>query len=91
MKTWHLIIFRATRNQTNRRIAVSPVNLGLVNARSIRNKTYIQIDLVIDADIDLLPITETRQGENDVATVKDVSSDGSTFAHVPRKNRRGGA
>ena len=83
---------RATRNQTNRRIAVSPVNLGLVNARSIRNKTDLLIDHLIDGDTDLLAITETwlSPGETDAKTIKDATPDGYTFAHVPRKNRRGG-
>ena len=72
---------RATRNQTNRRIAVSPVNLGLVNARSMRNKTDLLIDHVIGADIDLLPITETwlSPGESDEKTIKDATPDGYTF------------
>ena len=83
---------RATRNQTNRRIAVSPVNLGLVNARSIRNKTDLLIDHLIDGDTDLLAITETwlSPGETVAKTIKDATPDGYTFAHVPRKNRRGG-
>ena len=80
------------RNNFKRRIAVSTVNLGLVNARSIRNKTYLLIDSVIDAEIDLLAITETWlcPGESDTNTIKDVKPAGYTFDHVPRKNRRGG-
>ena len=76
---------RATCNQTNRRIAVSPVNLGLVNARSMRNKTDLLIDHVIGADIDLLSIRETwiSPGESDAKTIKDATPDGYTFAHVP--------
>ena len=73
--------------------ATSILNLGLVNARSIRNKTDLLIDHVIDADIDLLAITETwlSPEESEDKTIKDVTTDGYKFEHVPRKNRRGGA
>ena len=90
-----LVNFSSTgvpRNNSKRRIAVSTVNLGLVNARSKRNKTDLLIDNVIDAEIDLLAITETwlSPGESDTKTIKDVTPAGYTFDHVPRKNRRGG-
>ena len=79
------------RNNAKRRTAVSSVNLGLVNARSIRNKTDLLIDNVIDAEIDLLAITETwlSPGESDIKTIKDVTPAGYKFDHVPWKNRRG--
>ena len=66
-----------SRNNAKRRTAVSSVNLGLVNARSIRNKTDLLIDNVIDAEIDLLAITETwlSPGESDIKTIiKDVTT-----------------
>ena len=68
------------------------MNLGLVNARSIRNKTDLLIDHLIDADTDLLAITETwlSPGETDAKTIKDVTPERYTFAHVQRKNRRDG-
>ena len=47
---------------------------------------------MIDAEIDLLAITETwlSPGESDIKTIKDVTPAGYKFDHVPRKNRRGG-
>ena len=47
---------------------------------------------MIDAEIDLLAITETwlSRGESDIKTIKDVTPAGYTFDHVPRNNIRGG-
>ena len=42
---------RVPRNNSIRRIVTSPVNLGLANARPIRNKTGILIDHMIDVGL----------------------------------------
>ena len=71
--------------------ATSTVTLGLVNACSIRNKTDVFTDQVIDANIDLMAITETwlSPGDKDTKTVKELTPVGYKFVHAPRKNRRG--
>ena len=71
---------------------VVPVKLGIVNARSICNKTEVFTDYVTEVNMDLIAINETwlNIGEKDNKLIKDLTPAYYTFVHLPRKRRRGG-
>lgn len=63
----------------------------LLNARSIRNKTVIIKDLVVDKNIDILAITETwLRPSGDEICIGDLCPTGYGFLHVPRIDSVGG-
>lgn len=68
------------------------VDLVLLNSRSIRNKTLLIKDFVVDHNIDLLALTETwlRQGDEDQTVVNEICPSGYNLLHVPRVSRAGG-
>lgn len=66
-------------------------NFCLLNARSIRNKTSLIKDFLLDSKIDLMALTETwLQGDCDEYSVRDITPPGFTFKHVDRHSRGGG-
>jgi hypothetical protein len=66
--------------------------LGLINARSIVNKTVEISDHIIEHNIDILSITETWLSDHNTHDVElnDICPDGYSIVHVPRLGRRGG-
>ena len=87
--------------RSNRIIPCLPINhisqsrmidVCLLNARSIRNKTLIIKDFVIDNDVDILTLTETwlNPNSNDQTIINSLCPTGYLFQHVPREKREGG-
>ena len=61
------------------------IRLALINAQSVRNKTNMIVDHIIDNDIDVLWITESWLCESgDEKMIKDLTPDGYKFINVPR-------
>ena len=63
---------------------------GLVNARSVNNKTEIVSDFIIEHDLDVLGITETWLQSNDSFTTNNITPSGFSIVSNPRINKRGG-
>jgi len=63
---------------------VEPVHVGLWNARSIRNKTTLITDHVLQHDMDCLLIVESWLNESDPVVVGELTPPGYRFLSVPR-------
>ena len=63
--------------------------MNLLNASSIRNKTLIIKDFVIDSDIDILTLTEMwlNLNSNDQTIMNSIFPREYLFQHVPREKR----
>ena len=72
--------------------ASKPVEFCLLNACSVKNKSFVIKDFIVDDNIDVLAITETWLQANifDQLTVNDICPKGFAFHHLPRKHSRGG-
>ena len=68
------------------------LQLGLLNARSVRNKSLSTADLIIDRKLDILAITETwLKGDiTDNVIVGELVPSGYSILSVPRTDRVGG-
>ena len=62
--------------------------LCVLNARSLRNKSFV--DLVCDSKADLFGVSETWLTVNDTAILSEITPQGYTLHHCPRSDRRGG-
>lgn len=67
-------------------------NFCLLNSRSVRNKTLILKDYVVEHDIDVLALTETwlQPDNTDDLVIKELCPTGYSFLHAPRSTGRGG-
>ena len=66
-------------------------NVALINARSVKNKTLVINEEIIQHDWDILAITETwLKQTGDEAIVTELLPPGYTFHHVARSRGRGG-
>ena len=67
------------------------LTVGSLNIQSVRNKTYIIRDIVINQNIDILSLTETwiTNKEKDDFYVKGLTFPGYEFSHIPRRGNRG--
>ena len=67
-------------------------NFTLVNARSIRNKTLMLNDFIVEHDVDIFAITETwlRDSDFDDFFCFDICPAGYNFFHDPRTTSHGG-
>jgi hypothetical protein len=70
----------------------SRLSFGLINARSIKNKTTSLVDYITDNDIDVIAITETWLGTDgrDRVVEGEVCPPGYNLLHVPRPHGKGG-
>ena len=66
------------------------LRFGMLNARSLRNKSTEFQDYVLEHKLDIVCVCETWLTPDDDATVADLVPTGFTFKHQPRANRRGG-
>ncbi len=66
------------------------VNMALVNARSLLNKTFILNDFFIQHDLDFLFISETWLNVRETHALIELSPDDCTFFSTPRTTGRGG-
>ncbi|XP_046862994.1 uncharacterized protein LOC124456651 [Xenia sp. Carnegie-2017] len=72
--------------------SISTCSFGLINCRSVCNKTLVVKDLVVDKDIDILGITETwlRGNDLDNPVLAELVPSGYSFGHSVRHDSRGG-
>ena len=72
-------------------INLGPVMLGLVNARSIRNKDPLLADTVASHTLDFLCLTEThiRTADSD-SFLRSLTPDGLSLIHRPHSSGTGG-
>ena len=64
--------------------------VGLLNARSVRNKGHAMCETIFDRELDALFLTETWLSESDDVPITDLTPNGYRFLHVARKSKRGG-
>ena len=69
----------------------STTTIGLVNAQSVRNKTDILHDYILEQKIDLCCFDETWLRENDELLIKHLTSKGFAILHHDRKGKIGGS
>ena len=65
-------------------------NLGLINARSVRNKSYKIIDSIHQNNLDILVATETWLGEKDDHIIPEITPEDFQCLRKDRKTGRGG-
>ena len=79
---------------TNNKIKTKPINnslkYGVLNARSINNKTEAVVDFILEHQLDVLCVTETWLQVSDSFTANSVTPNGFSIFSNPRLNRRGG-
>jgi exonuclease III len=61
-----------------------------VNARSLKNKTEVFIDHIIENKIDICVVTETWLKDDDSVALAALSSHGYSFRNIPRTGERTG-
>ena len=66
------------------------LSFGCVNARSLKNKTEVFSDHVIDYKLDVCAVTETWLKKNDTVTLSALSPSGYIFKNIPRASDRTG-
>ena len=66
------------------------INLSVVNAQSLRNKTLQISEYITDNDIDICFITETWLKEGDEPLITEATPINYNFSHIDRENRSGG-
>ena len=71
-------------------IPKSSIVFGNINLRSVRNKSSVFIDTVLDGQYDIVTFTESWLSENDNILRRQITPDGYNLFDVPRKNRMGG-
>src|SRR3977135_3577858 len=79
---------------TNNKIKTKPINnslkYGLLNARSVNNKTEAVVDFILEHKLYVLCVTETWLQVSDSFTANSVTPNGFSIFSNPRLNRRGG-
>ena len=70
----------------------SCVKAGVLNCRSVKNKTSAIVDHVIDSDLDLIALTETwlSSSDRDQRVIGEITPPGYVFHQVPRLGKKGG-
>uniref|UniRef100_A0AAZ1XJ66 Reverse transcriptase domain-containing protein n=1 Tax=Oreochromis aureus TaxID=47969 RepID=A0AAZ1XJ66_OREAU len=67
-----------------------PLRLGLINTRSVANKTFILKDFFLSRALDLLFLTETWISPGELSAFIELVPADCTFFNVPRASGRGG-
>lgn len=67
-----------------------PLNMALVNARSICNKTFILNDFLTRHDLDILFLTETWASAGELSVFEELCLPNCCFISTPRSAGRGG-
>ena len=63
-----------------------PLNVGLINIRSIRNKVEYINELLSEFQLDLMCVTETWLFESDVGVIEAALPKTHALHHVPRSS-----
>ena len=70
---------------------INGINLGLINAQSVRGKIDVICDHVIDHKLDILCLPETwLSASRDARVISELTLPGYKFMHVDRRGRGGG-
>jgi len=64
------------------------LDLRLLNARSVRNKTLPISDFTTDLNIDIIALAETWLNSDDEASITEICPEGFKFIHAPRNNNK---
>lgn len=67
-----------------------PVKMGLVNARSVVNKTFIIKDFLISHELDFLCLTETWMAPGEASAFSELLPKDYMYFNTPRCSGRGG-
>ena len=75
-----------------KQILNSNVKAGLLNCRSVKNKSDLIVYHIMDSGLDILALTETWLASNDSdnRVIGNLTPPGYTFHHVPRSSGKGG-
>ena len=86
------LIYINTQEEANLKSSGKWINFGLLNVRSIKNKSVALHDFILDNKLDLLAVTETwlseNQDESDI--INSLTPNGYCFYSNPVDNRGGG-
>ena len=63
---------------------------ALINVRSVRNKTDLIKEHIVEQNYDIVALTETWQTKYDQAEINVLTASGYSLCHLPRANKRGG-
>ena len=69
------------------------VNLCVLNARSVSNKSHVLCDYLVDNDLDIFALTKgwlSDASTKDKKTIGNLTLPGYDLFHIPRLDRRGG-
>ena len=70
---------------------INGINLGLINAQSVRGKIDVICDHVIDHKLDILCLSETwLSASRDARVISELTIAGYKFMHVDMRGRGGG-
>ncbi|KAJ8346648.1 hypothetical protein SKAU_G00280490 [Synaphobranchus kaupii] len=78
------------RASTFGRAGSDRINFGLLNARSIANKSFVLNELFVSKNLDFLQITETWQRADDFTSLIELCPRDCSFSYAPRSTGRGG-
>ena len=86
------LIHIAPKESSNKSSKAKNIQLAVCNARSVKNKTTAIVDYVIENDLDVVAITETWLGDDEVDKVPigNLCPKGYKLVHEPRPCGRGG-
>lgn len=70
--------------------ATNTVKAALFNVRSLTNKALLMNELICDANLDILCLTETWQPPNDFSQLNQATPPGFSYLCMPRATGRGG-
>ena len=59
------------------------LRFAVINARSLRNKTAVFVDHIIEQNIDVCAVTETWLKDKDTASIADICQSGYSFKSFP--------
>lgn len=79
-----------TLSASSETLASSPINMALLNARSLSNKSFILNDFFSSKNLDFLFLTETCLTRGDVIPLGELTPANCTFKNSPRSVGRGG-
>jgi hypothetical protein len=78
---------RIAKSKTKLTTIKDKLNYGLLNARSINNKTETVVEFILEHKLDILCITETWLQSDDSFTSMNVTPSGYSIISNPRLNR----
>ena len=86
------LIYINTQEEANLKSSGKWINFGLLNVRSIKNKSVVLHDFILDNKLDFLAVTETWLSENQDGSdiINSLTPNGHCFYSNPRDNRGGG-